>query len=81
MNEALHTDVAATALEMAIVTERNNQASTQLNLDFYKFKIDSGKELDSNEIADKEFWERNLVKIEEKIEFLNAKLAASAEGA
>jgi hypothetical protein len=76
MNEALHNDFGGTAIEMALVTELNNQSSTQLNLDFYAHKINSGKQLDSNEVADKEFWERNLVKIEEKIEFLNSKLIA-----
>jgi hypothetical protein len=76
MNEALHNDFGKNALEMALVNELGNKASSSLNLDFYKFKIESGKQLDTNEIADKEFWERNLVKIEEKIEFLNAKLAA-----
>ena len=81
MNEALHNDFNKNAMEMALINELSNQASSTLNLDFYKFKIESGKELDSNEIADKEFWERNLVKIQEKIEFLNAKLASSVEGA
>lgn len=75
MNEALHNDFGQNALEMALVNELGNKASTELNLEFYQVKLDSGKELDTNEIADKGFWERNLVKINEKIEFLQAKLA------
>ena len=59
---------------MALVNELSSKASTELNLEFYQMKLDAGKELDTNEIADKGFWERNLVKINEKIEFLNAKL-------
>lgn len=75
MNEALHNDFGKNALEMALVTELNNKASTELNIEFYQVKLGAGKELDTNEIADKEFWERNLVKINEKIEFLEFKLA------
>ena len=75
MNEALHNDFGKNALEMALITELGNKASTELNIEFYQVKLIAGKELDTNEIADKEFWERNLVKINEKIEFLQAKLA------
>lgn len=76
MNEALYNDFGKTALEMALISELSSQASTQLNIDFYQAKLQSGKSLDTNEIADKAFWERNLEKIEEKIEFLRAKLEA-----
>ena len=71
------TSTTANALEMAIANELNSKASTELNLEFYNHKIASGKELDMAERSDKEFWEKNLVKIEEKIEFLNEKIAAN----
>jgi hypothetical protein len=74
MSESLHDHSTGTALEMAIVSESNNKATAQLNVDFYAFKMASGKELDTNEVADKTFWERNLVKIEEKLAFLQSKL-------
>jgi hypothetical protein len=72
-----HGLTTATILDMALSTELSNKASTELNLEFYTHKIASGKELDMAELNDKEFWEKNLVKIQEKIEFLNGKIAAN----
>lgn len=74
-NMALGNNFELEALEMALVSEYGNKATSKITVDFYANKVAKGQELDMAEKADKEFWERNLVKVEEKIEFIKGQLA------
>jgi hypothetical protein len=65
------------ALQMALVSERNNLANANINTGFYAHKISEGKELDMAEVADKEYWEVNTIKINEKIAFIEMQLSST----
>lgn len=74
-NFALQNNFEHEALQMALVTELSNRATADINVGFYAHKVASGQSLDTAETADRDFWERNLVKINEKIAFVEAQLA------
>lgn len=76
-NFALQNNFEHEALQMALVTELSNRATADINVGFYAHKIASGQSLDMAENADKDFWERNLIKINEKIAFLESQLVAN----
>ena len=63
------------ALNMLLVTEKSNAATASVHLDFYTAKEASGIELDFQEKSDKEFWEANLIKINERKAFVEEQLA------
>ena len=74
-NFALQNNFEREALQMALVTEFSNRATAEINIGFYTYKLANGQELDMAEAADKDFWERNLIKINQKIAFVEAQLA------
>lgn len=63
------------SLNMLLVTEKSNLATSTVHLDFYAAKEAKGIELDFQERSDKEFWEGNLIKIQERMDFINEQLA------
>jgi DNA polymerase III delta subunit len=75
-NMALENNFELEALEMALVSEYANRATSNVHVNFYANKVSKGEELDTAEKADKDFWERNLVKIEERIEFIKGELSS-----
>lgn len=64
------------ALQMALVSERGNLANANIHVGFYAYKVANGGELDLAEIADKDYWDNNLNKINERIAFIESQLAA-----
>jgi len=63
------------SLNMLLTTEKSNTANANIHLDFYAQKEAKGIELDYQERTDKEFWEANLIKINERMVFLEEQLA------
>lgn len=62
------------SLTMLLTTEKSNVAMANIHLDFYASKEAKGIELDFQERTDKEFWENNLIKINERMAFIEAEL-------
>jgi hypothetical protein len=63
------------SLTMLLVTEKSNAATTGVHLDFYASKEARGIELDFQERSDKEFWENNLIRINERTAFIEEQIA------
>lgn len=63
------------SLNMLLVTEKSNMATSNVHLDFYASKEAKGIELDFQEKSDKDFWEANLIKIQERMDFINEQIA------
>lgn len=68
------------SLTMLLVTEKSNEATASVHLDFYASKEATGIELDFQERSDKEFWEANLTKINERKAFVEEQIAIETAG-